>query len=180
MGNSHSFCVQSTTNSDDIDDVIKMVQNRDRKIKKQRKRPSSAPVYLKMKKEKDNSFTVSSENIQSQIKLNPSITNENNWRSMSENVSYSLKELKMRKEILKKSVSENEYQTSTMTDLQSIPNHIADKYRVKQLKQNRKRESDRLKSMSERHLNQQRQKIQCIQSSPNYESPISTMPKSTD
>ena len=98
MGNSYSFCVQSTTNSDDIDDVIKMVQNRDRQRKKQRNRPSSAPVYLQMKKKKDNSFTVSSENIQSQMKLNRSITNENNWRSMSENVSYSLKELKIRKE----------------------------------------------------------------------------------
>ena len=72
------------------------------------------------------------------------------WRALGENAAVSLKELKMRREILKKCVSKEEYKTthSVIGDLMSIPSKITDKYRVKQMKMSRSMRHEEAKSES--------------------------------
>lgn len=78
------------------------------------------------------------------------------WRSFGQNLAVSVKDLKLRRELLRKCMTEQEYETTNIGDLASIPMDIAQKYRVNQMKKNRKSDSEKVKKQSLRNLQRKR------------------------
>ena len=107
-------------------DITEVIEQR-----KQSKRPCTAPVMGMQSEENEDKLDLAISPKGKSVGGDEGNKLRNpHWRSFGQNLAVSVKDLKLRRELLRKCMTEQEYETTTIGDLASIPMDIAQKYRV--------------------------------------------------